>query len=131
MALTKFTSKGDVLRFLQADSEEDAERAIYNYTDCGAWIEFHDWGIRVGSIVEGCNFGTATYPLRYAEGFTGKDIDDRLQAVEKEAAALWKWANEGPEKQDEADWKSWAETGLDAPDIDQEYRHLNPDGRSS
>ena len=114
------TTEQDVLDFFSADTRQDAERHVYKYTDCGAWLEFHDWGIQLGSIVEGCDFGTAVYPLRYADGFTHADIQARIDAIEAEADALWKWANEGD-----------AENGLDAPDIDADYQHLGPEGRSS
>jgi hypothetical protein len=120
-------SKKTVLEFLSAETTEEAHRALYKSTDCGAWIKFHEWGIELGSIVEGANFGTAVYPLRYADGFTSADIQARIDAIEAEADAIWKWANEGPEGSDE----TWADTGLDAPDVDREYLQLNPEGRSS
>lgn len=109
-----------VLDFFSAENEEQCKRSIYKYTDCGAWLEFYDWGIRIGSIVEGCDFGTATYPLRYEDKFTSADIQARIDAVEAEASAIWEWAN-GED----------ADTGIDAPDVSYEYEHLNPDGRSS
>jgi hypothetical protein len=115
----------DMLDALSADNVEDAKRNVYKYTDCGAWIEFESDGIRVGSIVEGCDFGTAIYPLKYP--FTDKDYDDRIAAIEAEASALWDWANEGPPDSDE----TWADSGLDAPDVDRDFLHLNPEGRSS
>lgn len=103
------------------------EKRIYKYTDCGAWIEFHDWGISLGSIVEGCDFGTATYPLYYSDKFTEKDIQDRIDAIEAEADALWEWANspcdnEGNPSEDGC--TTLAELGVDAPDVAAEYRHL-------
>jgi hypothetical protein len=108
----------DMLDLLAADSVEDAKRNVFKYTDCGAWIEFEPDGIRVGSIVEGCDFGTAIYPLNYP--FTDVDYWERIAAIEAEASALWDWANEGD-----------AEKGLDAPDVDRDFLHLNPEGRSS
>jgi len=107
-----------LLRFLEAGTRDQAKRMVYKYTDCGAWLEFlpRRAGIRVGSIVEGCDFGTATYSLLYP--FTPEDYDERIKAVEAEADALWKWANE-----DDCEG--------DAPDVDYDYRHLQPDGRSS
>ena len=116
-----------VLEFFSTDSEEGVARNLYKYTDCGAWIEFHDWGIRIGSIVEGCDFGTATYSLLYSDKFKADDIQDRIDAIEKEADAIWEWAN----TIHDGDEDTWAEQGIDAPDIDYEYRHLDPDGRSS
>lgn len=120
------TTKQTVLDFFQADSEEQAKHYIYKYTDCGAWLEFHDWGIVIGSIVEGCDFGTATYPLRYANNFTGADIQARIDAVEREADALWHWCNT-----ETYEGMTNAEQGIDAPDIDFEYRHFEQGERSS
>ena len=113
--MTTITCEQNVLVMLEAHDREQAKRHVYKYTDCGAWIEFHDWGIRLGSIVEGCSFGTATYSLRYP--FHPRDYEARIKAIEAEASALWNWANSDDE--------------TDAPDVDYEYRHLGPDGRSS
>ena len=116
-----------ILADKDAENVSELYRTIYKYTDCGAWIDFNVGGIVIGSIVEGLDFGTATYPLRYADNFTSADIQARINAVEVEAAALWKWANEGPKDSDD----TWASIGLDAPDVDNDYQHLNPSGRSS
>ena len=86
-------SKQVVLDFFSAETEEQCGHRIYKYTDCGAWIEFNDKGIKIGSIVEGCDFGTVIYTLNYADNFNSKDIQDRIDAVESEADALWIWAN--------------------------------------
>lgn len=116
-------------------SEQDAmhhcERWIYKSTACGAWINFTDDGIVLGSIVEGCDFGTMTYPLSY-KGITSKDIQDRIDAIEAEASAIWDWANKPCDKNGKFR-KNGAHTlmelGLDAPDIAWDYRHLDPDER--
>jgi len=112
------TNQQEMIALLSATSVEQAKHHVYKYTDCGAWIEFTADGVRVGSIVEGCDFGTAIYPLKYP--FTEQDYDARIKAVEAEASALWTWANEGD-----------ADTGVDAPDIDRDFAHLGQDGRSS
>lgn len=92
------------------------KKALYRDTNCGAWIEFEDAGIKVGSIVEGLDFGTNIYPLSYP--FTSEDLEKRVQAIEAEAHALWVWCNEdGCEG--------------DAPDVGWDYQHLDPDGVSS
>jgi hypothetical protein len=109
--------RADLFAYLEADGEEQAKRHVYEYTDCGAWIGFEADGIRLGSIVEGTEIGTATYPLAYP--FTTADYGLRIAAIEAEADALWTWANEGGEA-----------GGLDPPDIASEYRHLAGDGRS-
>lgn len=51
-------------------------RAVYKGTDCGAWCEFDEEGIKVGTIVEGSD----------AEFFTrvdlsGLDMDEPSEAV--------------------------------------------------
>ena len=117
------TNEQTVLDFFSAEDREQAARHLYKSTDCGAWIEFGENRIVLGSIVEGCDFGTATYPLYYASGFTGADIQARIDAIEAEADAIWKWANEGPEDSEE----TWSSMGLDAPDVHNEYLHLNPE----
>lgn len=112
-------NKKAALRMLTADDEQQAKRNLYKATACGAWIEFDKDGVRVGSIVEGCDFGTAVYPLKYP--FTEKDFDDRMEAIEKEAEALWEWANAE---------EGGASDGAEAPDVSTEFEHLGPNGRS-
>lgn len=98
------------------EDERGMIRSIYKSTDCGAWIEFFPQGIRLGSIVEGCDHGTEVYTLVYP--FTTHDVDARINAIEVEADAIWKWANEldGDE--------TAAEQGLDFPDVSFDYLHL-------
>lgn len=127
------TDRQTVLDFFEAENEEQAQRYMYKYTGCGAWLQFEPWGIVIGSIVEGCDFGTATYPLRYEHDFTGEDIQARINAVEKEAEALWEWANVTYDKR----WrrhrygKTMADWGADAPDVSDEYRAFEQGERSS
>ncbi|MBO00359.1 MAG: hypothetical protein CL438_06845 [Acidimicrobiaceae bacterium] len=64
------------------------ERNTYKYTTCGAWIHESDWGVALGSIVEGVDEGTQTYTLNYP--FTIEEFWEALQAVEDEAAEIWK-----------------------------------------
>ena len=99
----------------EAQQIAHCQKWLYKSTDCGAWIEFTEDGIIIGSIVEGCDFGTATYPLSY-NGLTSKDIQDRIDAVEDEADALWKWANEADD-----DGMTQMDHGVDAPDVSYEY----------
>ena len=123
-----------VLDFFSVENEAECKRSIYKNTDCGAWIEFTKTGIVIGSIVEGCNWGTTTYLLYYADEFTSKDIQDRIDAVEAEASAIWDWANKRCDKNGK--WRrngsyTLAELGIDAPDIDYDYRHFKQGERSS
>jgi hypothetical protein len=123
-----------VLDFFSAKDEEQAKHFIYKYTNCGAWIEFHDYGIRMGSIVEGCDFGTAIYVLRYKDDFTKEDIQKRIDAIQYEADEIWKWANEPCDKKGRPRANgstTQADLGMDAPDTSYDYRMFEQDGRSS
>jgi len=116
------SNMADLAEMLAAEpNEASIKRNVYKYTDCGAWIELKEDGIRLGSIVEGCDSDTATYALKYP--FTEEDYRARVNAIEKEADALWKWSNEGPEGSEE----TWASLGLDAPDVCRDYENLSPD----
>lgn len=77
----------DAVEMLGGADRATAARRLYKDTECGAWIEFEDDGIRIGSIVEGCDFGTAIYPLKYP--FEEDAFDERIKAIEAEADALW------------------------------------------
>ena len=114
-----------VLDFFSAENEDQCKRRIYKYTNCGAWIQFKKSGIGIGSIVEGCDFGTATYPLYYSDDFTSADIQARIDAVEKEASAIWEWANRRCDKNGR--WRrngsmTMAALGIDAPDVAYDFR---------
>lgn len=69
----------------------NAEKAVYNGTECGAWIEQEDIhggsGILLGSIVEGVDWGTETYYLGYP--FTMAKFWETLEAVDEEAKDIW------------------------------------------
>ena len=123
-----------VLDFFSAETEGQCKRRMYKYTNCGAWIEFNEFGIVIGSIVEGCDFGTATYPLYYSDAFTSADIQARIDAVEKEASDIWDWANRRCDKNGK--WRrngstTMAKLGCDAPDVDLDFRMFEQGGRSA
>jgi len=115
-----------VLDFFSAENEEQCKHRIYKHTRCGAWIEFKESGIVIGSIVEGCDFGTATYPLHYSKKFTSADIQARIDAVEKEASAVWEWSNVLRDKNGRRhrNGKSDAVNGHEAPDVSYEFHHF-------
>ena len=122
-----------VLDFFSAENEEEVARHCYKYTSCGAWIEFSEWGVTLGSIVEGCDFGTMTYLLYYKDDFTSADIQNRINAVEKEADAIWDWCNVLRDKngRKHRNGESDADRGLDCPDIYYAYRHFLQGERSA
>lgn len=99
------------LSHIDAEIREDAKRNLYKYSDCGAWIAFAKGSIKVGSIVEGCDFGTTVYELKYP--FASTHYDRCIEAIEAEASALWDWANESDQE-------------TDAPDIELDYPELEP-----
>ena len=72
-----------VLKFFSAENEKQCERNLYKYTSCGAWIEFKDWGIRLGSIVEGSDEGTDVFELKYDEDFSEETIQKAIDQTMK------------------------------------------------
>ncbi len=123
-----------VLDFFSAENEEQCKRRIYKHTSCGVWIEFKESGIVIGSIVEGCDFGTATYPLHYSNKFTSADMQARIDAVEKEASAIWEWSNRPCDRKGK--WRkngstTQADLGCDAPDVSYDFHHFEQGDRSS
>jgi hypothetical protein len=125
-----------VLDFFSArddhDPQAECQRRLYKSTNCGAWIAFKEDGIVLGSIVEGCDFGTATYPLHYRDNFTAADIQVRIDAIEREAKAIWDWANvlRDVTGRRNPNGKTDAERGCDAPDISCEYGNFEQGERS-
>ena len=66
--------------------EDDVQRSTFKYTNCGAFFAKEDWGVVVGSIVEGCDEGTETHKLTYP--FKIKKFWDALGKVEKELSLI-------------------------------------------
>lgn len=99
--------------------EAKVQRCVYKYNDCGAWVQFSEYGITFGSIVEGSDIDCASYFIPW-RAVTAGSISERLDAIEKEADLIWQWANEVRE-----DGKTDAESGIDCPDIAWDFRHLN------
>lgn len=90
--------------------EGEIKRGVYKYTDCGAWIEFNETGIKLGSIVEGSDYGADSIDLTWKEipaKFTAS-----LDVIEEQCDLIWQWANE---PRDYADGKTDLEIGLDWP----------------
>ena len=75
------------------------ERAIYNGTICGAWVEFTETGVMVGSIVEGSCADTKTYNIEYPGDIGDEDAGfvssfwKALDEVEYQASCMWEEAN--------------------------------------
>ena len=92
-------------RKLGEETFAQIERNTYKYTTCGAWIYESDWGVALGSIVEGVDEGTQTYTLNYP--FTIEEFWEALQAVEDEAAEIWKATHGCEDCHDEPQWDDW------------------------
>jgi len=77
--------------FAEGLCEVDAlPKAIYKGTDCGAWIQWDDKGIDVGSIVEGSDVDCT--PIRLDFPTTVAAVWAALTAIDEEAAEIWeKW----------------------------------------
>lgn len=94
------------------DNRDEAwiKRGVYKYTDCGASIEFNENGVKLGSIVEGSDFGADSIDLTWKE--IPSKFTSSLQAIEDQCELIWQWANE---PRDYADGKTDMEIGLDFP----------------
>jgi len=71
------------------------EKALFKGTECGAWIDFTDYGLVVGSIVEGSDFECESHYFDW----TGEEdvesfLDKALYEIELEADILWRERNE-------------------------------------
>jgi hypothetical protein len=62
-------------------------KCLYKYTSCGAFIEFLDDGVVIGSIVEGVDWGTDNHTLHYP--FTNTEFWEAVESVEEEASQIW------------------------------------------
>jgi hypothetical protein len=102
-------TKNEVLEYFSSKTEQQAKKHIYKYTDCGAWIEFEEDGIALGSIVEGSESGTSTFKIKY-EDVTKDRLEETIKKIEDEAKLIWDWANKIGE-----DGLTDADRGFDFP----------------
>lgn len=80
--------------------EEDEDRlpkAIYKGTECGAWIQWDNATVTIGSIVEGSD-------AEFAETFTfpvsSETVEEWLEELEDLTDAAWHEANDGEGEED-------------------------------
>ncbi|HIB83290.1 MAG TPA: hypothetical protein EYO59_01435 [Chromatiaceae bacterium] len=71
------------------------KKALFKGTACGAWIEFPEHGLAVGSIVEGSDIDCESHHFDWTgeedvESFLNKALDE----IEREADILWRECNE-------------------------------------
>lgn len=79
---------------------EYLERSVYKYTACGAWINWDENEIRIGSIVEGSDKEFSCDPLVFP--FDSKEYDKQMEWLEYETDREWHFAN--PEYDDIVDF---------------------------
>lgn len=87
--------------------ESGIKRGVYKYTDCGAWIEFNENGVKLGSIVEGSDHGADSIDLTWKE--IPVKFTTSLDVIEAQCDLIWQWANVA------RDGKTDMEIGLDWP----------------
>lgn len=70
--------------------EEHLERAIYNGTYCGAWINWTHSKVNIGSIVEGSD---AEFDESFEFPFDSSAVDEWLEELERLTSTAWNEAN--------------------------------------
>jgi hypothetical protein len=83
----------DLCKQFGCESKAQIEKAVYELTECGAWIKFTKDGVELGSIVEGSDAEVGPESLTYP--FSIGEIWNTLEGIDNEACALWDEANEG------------------------------------
>ena len=79
---------GDFLNFDAESYEEVISKAVFKVTQCGAFLKIiNQYTIQLGSIVEGCDFGTETYTLVWP--FSPTEFWETLDEIEGEASYIW------------------------------------------
>ena len=73
---------------------QSIKRDTYKYTDCGAWIDWDDDSISIGSIVEGSN---AEFSRTFDLPCTTEEIDDWFEELERLTDEAWHEANDDPD----------------------------------
>lgn len=68
-------------------ARQQVKHAAYENTECGAWVEFADGAVWVGSIVEGAERSASPIELRVP--FSLKEYNEALDQVEQEARRIW------------------------------------------
>ena len=65
---------------------------MYKYTDCGAWIEWDDKQMQIGSIVEGSD---AEFDQTFVFPFEMSEVDIWMEELERLTDEAWQEANGG------------------------------------
>ena len=72
------------------DDPEQLKHAIYKYTDCGAWIDWDDTSVTIGSIVEGSD---AEFLETFSFPVSKDDLDSWCEELERLTSEAWEAAN--------------------------------------
>ena len=81
----------DELAFELGSDVEHLKRDVYKYTDCGAWIDWTDRTVTIGSIVEGSDAefsNTFEFPVYLSE------INGWFDELERLTDEAWHEAND-------------------------------------
>ena len=73
------------------------KRDVYDATECGAWIDWNDTSVTVGSIVEGSE---AEFSNTFAFPFHASDYDTWMDELERLCDEAWHEANDEPEEEE-------------------------------
>lgn len=83
--------------------EHSFSRRVYKGTDCGAWLQIAGpITIKLGSIVEGCDFDCETQILQWP--FGNKVFWDALDKIEMEASYIWDQTHGCDDCNSEGEW---------------------------
>jgi len=94
----RIENETDLLAYYGAQTVAQFKKAIFKYTDCGAWAEVFpaheeydgtlvEAGVSFGSIVEGVEETTQVYTVYFP--CDSDDLDKALDQVEEEAEEIW------------------------------------------
>lgn len=75
------------------------KRDVYKYTDCGAWIEWDETGIRFGTIVEGADCDGPSDSLEFP--FEIEEYEASMEEIERIADAMWHEWNDYEEDEED------------------------------
>lgn len=90
--LAKFFSIDNAEYLTTEQIDENINRYLFKYTDCGMGVHIDDDGIMLGSIVEGWDEGYVKAPKLFYP-VNEKDINDWTEIVNRRACTCWKIIN--------------------------------------
>ena len=80
-------------------SVSSLKRDVYKYTDCGAWIDWTDESMTIGSIVEGSD---AEFAMTFKFPVYLDEVDEWFEELEQLTDEAWHEANDGGIENDES-----------------------------